>query len=120
MCIRDSSWPEEKLVPGQKLSIPMMVHLVEEVFEEKNVQQIRWRWDIARKSADYEVHRTGNYKDMEVPCVLGFHTITTENIHPVSRERKYLAIKEKEFHILHIPWKARSAWICMKSWQSWN
>ena len=105
----ERSWPEEKLVPGQKLSIPMMAHLIEEVFGEKNVQQIRWRWDIAQKSADYEVHLTGNYKDMEVPFVLGFHTITTENIHPVSRERKYLAIKG-----------ARSAWICMKSWQSWN
>ena len=91
----ERSWPEEKLVPGQKLSIPMMAHLIEEVFGEKNVQQIRWRWDIAQKSADYEVHLTGNYKEMEVPFVLGFHTITTENIHPVSRERKYLAIKGK-------------------------
>ena len=48
----ERSWPEEKLVPGQKLSIPMMAHLIEEVFGEKNVQQIRWRWDIAQKSAD--------------------------------------------------------------------
>ena len=32
----ERSWPEEKLVPGQKLSIPMMAHLIEEVFGEKN------------------------------------------------------------------------------------
>ena len=52
----ERSWPEEKLVPGQKLSIPMMAHLIEEVFGEKNVQQIRWRWDIAQKSAKLQGH----------------------------------------------------------------
>ena len=55
----ERSWPEEKMVPGQKLSIPMMEHLIEEIFGEKNAQQIRWRWNIAQKGAAYEVHLTG-------------------------------------------------------------
>jgi hypothetical protein len=83
--------PAEKLRPGQKLSQEMAEHMIQEIFEQENIWQVYWDWEVSMKE-EVSVRLVATYFEMEVPVTLTIRTIRGVNLRPATRQDTTLAL----------------------------
>lgn len=82
----EKSIPQEKLIPGQKLSEEMACHMLGELFLNEHLRGIYWEGTLEERYDCYEWKLTGVFCEMQVPLAVRLRRLSGKNLRPEKRE----------------------------------
>lgn len=86
-------FPENMLVPGQKLSLRLANSFLDQMFAMESGAGVSWQWESECAQSSVSVRLTGVYKEMKVPLTVQITALCGENQRP---ERRVLESVTKE------------------------
>ena len=92
--------PQERLKPGQKLSMAMAEHLQTDIFGGENPQKICWEGHVTQAGNAFLISLVGNYCQMQVPITIFLHGGREARQIPGRRSLELTVLKGKKLSYL--------------------
>lgn len=90
------AFPEDKLVPGQKLSVRLMEAFADQVLRAENSAQVRWQSEAEKRAGLIFMNLLAFYKGMKVPVTLQVAALAQEVQNPERRVLERVASAGRE------------------------